>query len=252
MHITITTRALSLLVLFLSIGPQLPVGAQHSEEPTSVRGTVVVPEDEPVATAVALMLRAHPTPSDTGAAGSLTELRSGIFVGPFVPVDDDGRFVLTLPAADTLPGALIGPAHRAVTNTGDFDGCELLTSDPLAQATFTGFAFVTSPGIALTTEIGTLVGVATDIPFDMISGDVDYEDVAFQVWMFADRDVHLTTPADGCSDDAGTLHVDVDLRRGWNQLAWRADVDAETGRVRGMTLSKSSAEEVFVVGVFEF
>jgi hypothetical protein len=198
------------------------------------------------------MLRAHPTPSDTDATGSLNELRSGNFVGPSVPVDDDGRFVLTLPAADTLPGALIGPAQRAVTNTGVFDGCELLTSDPLAQATVTGFDFVTAPGIALTTEIGTLVGVATDIPFDTTSGDVDYEDVAFQVWMYADRDVRLTTPAAGCSDDAGTLRVDVDLRHGWNQLAWRADFDAETARVRAMTLSNSSAEEVFVVGVFEF
>jgi hypothetical protein len=184
----------------------------------AIVGTAVEPGGAPVLGVGLMMVDLVLAPTAVGGA-ELIEVGTGQYATGLVPVAADGSFRLPLPTAADLPDGVLSPADDFLLNVQDTADCDLV-ADP-AGARVSGHVFDefgVAPGVYGVSLEGLALSLVTETPVDM--GDLANYPGRFLVWLYADGPVAIETVGAGC---VGNVVVDVQLRAGWNVVAWTYD-----------------------------
>lgn len=216
-----------LAVLFVAALVLAACSSPPPAGPASVRGSVA-PSEEYVF-GVGLAFRSAAMVMSELQNAAVFEVEEGFYVTAIAPLDADGAFSLALPDHADVPDDHLVPAETFLYNVVWIDGCTLEASDASALVSFHLFELLTFPGLYAVTESGPTLAIASDAAIDTtLPEDVAFADRPILAWLYADKAVTIASDGDGCSDPMdGTLDVDLTLARGWNQVAWTIDFDAD-------------------------
>ena len=174
------------------------------------------------------------------------EAAPGVYSTVLVPVDADGNFEIFLPEGDELPAGLTGPIAQFLF-LPEGETCNVVGSvaDARVSRMVLGLGPITYPGVYFMTLGSTAPSLTTTAPVDITDPDLALSDLVLVSWVYADKDVEITTTAGGCDVDGVTFIVDLALKGGWNQVEATYQMDSVTRLIIGTTLSDSAAEELY-------
>ncbi len=147
----------------------------------------------------------------------------GIYVGPASPVDADATAHLVLPDPHDLPEEVLGTATSfvQVISSGPVV-CPTTASVPSATVSKVLFSNgMSSPMVFILTGDGLTTSYTGDKKVDFTASEEQLFHMRFVTWLYADNDVDVKTAPGGCVNGTDpTVVVDLNLRKGWNQVAW--------------------------------
>ncbi len=235
--VRIIAFAAGISILAACSSPAAPIG------PATVKATVSAEPGSSVAIAAALVMYDMSVMSTM--ASSVIPLMPGIYLGPASPVDADGTVHLILPDPADLPSEVLGTADSFVWIPSSPPGvCPTTASLPSAKVSTTVFGEGTSvPMVAVITGDGVVVSYSSDKEFDFAGTEEQLFHMKSVSWLYADNDVDTKTATGGCTYGTDTtVVVDLNLRKGWNQVAWT--VQQEGGPTGPLTMTLSNGANI--------
>lgn len=194
--------------------------------------------------------------ADASAIGSLAssviEATPGMYYGPASPIDSEGSLDLILPDPQDVPSATTALATGFVHHPSDGTVCATTASDPAVRVSQAfSMLIVSFPGVFLVGPGGAGFTFITDAPYDF-SGDLEQlADMKAISWLYASGATDAKTAAPGCAGPNPAdpvIHVDLHLKKGWNQVAWTAEVSG--GILQSLTLSDAADVDPVYVNSF--
>jgi len=180
----------------------------------------------------------------TAQASGVISPEPGVYVGPASAVDADGILHLVLPNPADIPSEALGPADGFVwLPVTPSTLCPTTASVPSARVSWTMFGiFESYPMLAVMTTNGFAQNLSTDKKVNFSLSEDQFFDMRFVNWLYADADVDVKTAPGGCANGTDpTVFVDLELKKGWNQVAWSLEEDPATpGILKSMTLGNGA------------
>ncbi len=175
-------------------------------------------------------------------ASSVNSPTPGTYVGPASPVDADDTVHLVLPDPNDLPEAVLATADsfvRVISIAPEV--CPTTASDPSTKVSM----IILSPLLSYPTPFvltgdGFASSYTTDTKLDFTVNEEQLFHLRFVTWLYAEDAVDVKTAPGGCvNGTAPTVEVDLELLKGWNQVAWSMQ-DGGSGDPPTFTLGNGS------------
>lgn len=196
-------------------------GAPTPPAPTSASGTVA----PTTATVLGVGLYVADADFFGGSAAvaprGFVEAVPGLHFGTLGPVDD-GAFTLPIPDGADLPASTLVPAEQFLYNVAPIPDCTVVASDPTARVSAHAFQGYPVPGAYVVTfEDGARQALVADAAIDFdLPMEAALAGRSIVTWLYADAPVALALEGAGCTSGSIAYEVDLELRLGWNQVAW--------------------------------
>lgn len=182
------------------------------------------------------------SPDELGAL-DLAAVAPGMWVTPASPVGPGGSIEIPFPTVEQVPASLlVGADEMLYLGTTK---CPLTGASAAARFTPVGFIEgLTVPSVMLLFFMGSAPAYASDEVIDFDAAD--YSVLAYRgiSWVLATEGADLTAGAAGCVIDGATVHAELHLEKGWNQVAVTFERDPLTGDLVGATFGNDETEEV--------
>ncbi len=176
-----------------------------------------------------------------------TELPNGYYFGATAGFGAGEPFTVPFIAAADLPAETLSPGIGFLTA---FDtACVTTSSNAAARVSEVEWALITIPAIGGLGPFGAALGITSTQEINLGGSASDYFGVPFITWIYATAATDIATPTGGCAltSPAIAVEVDLQLKSGWNQVAFIPHADetnpSDIGRV---TLENSSETDLDV------
>ncbi len=175
----------------------------------------------------------------------LHEFYPGLFSTDIAPVAPDGSFEVVLPTKDELPESLLVSSGSLFAYDGGT--CSLSSSKTGVRTTM--YTFDGPPfAVPMMTLYSPLFSVPTFTTAEPVNTDEDeMHDHVFLSWVFAEDAVSVDSLDTPCVVDTEEIHVDLDLKAGWNTVGLSLIYDAVTDTVTGANLNVVDVELVHLL-----
>ncbi len=180
---------------------------------------------------------------------SLTEVTTGLFLGPLAPVGPDGSVSVTLPAPADIPAEALEDVTGMFPAFATAADCELVASSPTTKVTPMHFSIFTFPGVILSTiDSGLSPAVMTDTDANPVTLPEDeLEQITIYLYLYADGNTTVTSVGSDCNVDSIIVpfSFDLELVEGWSQVAVVIDYDA-THQPESIIVTNGSASTLYL------